>query len=84
MLLDLEAVWCHWCHVMDGITYLHPVVLRLLNQHYILVKVDQDSRPEAQCSQDAGDLVNLIFNSMDDFSKEHLTDDATLAVVRVI
>lgn len=38
----------------------------------------------AQCSQDAGDLVNLIFNSMDDFSKAHQTDDATLAVVRVI
>jgi len=38
----------------------------------------------AQCSQDAGELVDLIFNSMDDFSKEHQTDDATLAVVRVI
>jgi phosphoserine phosphatase RsbU/P len=38
----------------------------------------------AQCSQDAGDLVNLSFNSMDDFSKGHQTDDATLAVVRVI
>jgi len=37
----------------------------------------------AQCSQDAGDLVNLVFNTMDDFSKGHQTDDATLAVVRV-
>lgn len=37
-----------------------------------------------QCRQDAGDLVNLIFNSMDDFSKDHQTDDATLVVVRVI
>ena len=37
----------------------------------------------AQCLQDAGDLVELIFNSMDGFSKEHQTDDATLAVVRV-
>lgn len=31
-----------------------------------------------------GDLVDLIFNSMDDFSKEHQTDDATLAVMQVI
>jgi sigma-B regulation protein RsbU (phosphoserine phosphatase) len=38
----------------------------------------------AQCSQDAGDLVNLSFNSMDDFSQGHQTDDATLAVVRLI
>ena len=37
----------------------------------------------AQCSQDAGDLVNLIFNAVDDFSKGDQTDDATLAVVRV-
>lgn len=36
-----------------------------------------------QCSQDAGDLVNLIFKSVDTFSKERQTDDATLAVVRV-
>jgi phosphoserine phosphatase RsbU/P len=38
----------------------------------------------AQCSQNARDLVNFIFNSMDDFSQGHQTDDATLAVVRVI
>ena len=38
----------------------------------------------AQCSQDAGDLANLIFNSMDDFSQGHQTDDATLAVVRMV
>jgi sigma-B regulation protein RsbU (phosphoserine phosphatase) len=38
----------------------------------------------AQRSQKAGDLVNLIFHSIDDFSQKHQTDDATLAVVRVI
>ncbi|HSZ61423.1 MAG TPA: PP2C family protein-serine/threonine phosphatase [Terriglobales bacterium] len=38
----------------------------------------------AECSQDAGDLVKLSFNSMDDFCKGPQTDDATLAVVRVI
>ena len=37
----------------------------------------------AQDSQDARELVNRIFNTMDDFSKGHQTDDATLAVVRV-
>jgi sigma-B regulation protein RsbU (phosphoserine phosphatase) len=38
----------------------------------------------AQCSQDPGDLVNLIFNSMDEFSQGQQTDDATLAVLRVM
>ena len=46
VLLDLQAVWCHWCHVMDDVTYRDPVVVRLLNQRYILVKADQDARPD--------------------------------------
>jgi sigma-B regulation protein RsbU (phosphoserine phosphatase) len=44
----------------------------------------QAAASAAQCSRDAKDLVNLTFNSMDEFSKGHQTDDATMAVVRVI
>lgn len=36
------------------------------------------------CDEDAGDLVRLIFNSMDDFSGRSQKDDATLAVLRVL
>lgn len=46
VLLDLQAVWCHWCHVMDEQTYADPKVAALINQHYIAVKVDQDSDPD--------------------------------------
>ena len=46
VLLDLEAVWCHWCHVMDETTYKDPATVALLNEKYILVRVDQDSRPD--------------------------------------
>jgi sigma-B regulation protein RsbU (phosphoserine phosphatase) len=38
----------------------------------------------AQRSHDARHLVSLIFQAMDDFSQGRQTDDATLAVVRVI
>jgi hypothetical protein len=38
----------------------------------------------AQRSQNADDLVNLIFHSIDDFSQRQQSDDATLAVVRLI
>jgi sigma-B regulation protein RsbU (phosphoserine phosphatase) len=38
----------------------------------------------AQRSQNADDLVNLIFDFIDDFSQRQQTDDATLAVVRMI
>jgi uncharacterized protein YyaL (SSP411 family) len=45
VLLDLQAVWCHWCHVMDQQTYADPEVTRLIGAHYLAVKVDQDSDP---------------------------------------
>jgi len=46
VLLDLEAVWCHWCHVMDETTYRNPQVIALMRSKYIAVRVDQDSRPD--------------------------------------
>jgi uncharacterized protein YyaL (SSP411 family) len=62
VLLDLEAVWCHWCHVMDDVTYRDPVVIRLLNQRYVLVKVDQDSRPDiSNRYQDYGWPATVVF-----------------------
>ena len=27
VLLDLGAVWCHWCHVMEDVTYRDPEVI---------------------------------------------------------
>ena len=46
VLLDLEAVWCHWCHVMDRETYANTAVAEVINRHYLAVKVDQDARPD--------------------------------------
>jgi uncharacterized protein len=46
VLMDLEAVWCHWCHVMNNVTYGDPKVIELVRKHYIPVRVDQDSRPD--------------------------------------
>lgn len=46
ILLDIGAVWCHWCHVMDEETYENSEVARLINEHFIAVKVDRDERPD--------------------------------------
>ena len=46
VILDLEAVWCHWCHVMEKTTYSDPKVIDLLASHYIPVRVDQDANPD--------------------------------------
>jgi uncharacterized protein YyaL (SSP411 family) len=46
VILDLHAVWCHWCHVMDDKTYGDPKVQALIAKHYVAVSVDADSDPE--------------------------------------
>ncbi len=46
ILLDIGAVWCHWCHVMDRESYDNPEVAAIINQHFIAVKVDRDERPD--------------------------------------
>ena len=46
ILLDIGAVWCHWCHVMDGESYENPDLARYLNEHYVCIKVDRDERPD--------------------------------------
>lgn len=46
ILLDLVAVWCHWCHVMDEKTYLNPNVQKLIKAHFIPVQADHDLRPD--------------------------------------
>src|SRR5947208_16025994 len=46
VLLDVGAVWCHWCHVMDRESYENPEIAKLINENYIAVKVDRDERPD--------------------------------------
>jgi uncharacterized protein len=46
ILLDIGAVWCHWCHVMDRESYDDPEVARIVNQRFVAVKVDRDERPD--------------------------------------
>ena len=46
ILLDIGAVWCHWCHVMDHESYDDPEVARIVNESFIAVKVDRDERPD--------------------------------------
>jgi uncharacterized protein YyaL (SSP411 family) len=46
VLLDLEAVWCHWCHVMDETTYRDAQVGEALAAHFIAAKADQDANPD--------------------------------------
>jgi len=46
ILLDIGAVWCHWCHVMDRESYDNPEIAEIVNQRFIALKVDRDERPD--------------------------------------
>ncbi len=46
VLLDIGAVWCHWCHVMDGESYEDEETASIINENYIAIKVDKDERPD--------------------------------------
>jgi uncharacterized protein len=46
ILLDIGAVWCHWCHVIDRESYDNPDIATMINELYIPVKVDRDERPD--------------------------------------
>jgi len=62
VIMDLEAVWCHWCHVMDGTTYRDPKVIALMGSRYVAVRVDQDARPDlSNRYEDYGWPATIVF-----------------------
>jgi uncharacterized protein len=46
VFLSSGAIWCHWCHVMAKECFEDDEVARLLNQHFISIKLDRDERPD--------------------------------------
>jgi uncharacterized protein len=46
ILLDIGAVWCHWCHVIDRESYENAEIAKIINEHFVAVKVDRDERPD--------------------------------------
>src|SRR5690606_35973032 len=46
ILLDIGAVWCHWCHVMDRESYEDEETAALINALFVPVKVDRDESPD--------------------------------------
>jgi uncharacterized protein YyaL (SSP411 family) len=64
VLLDLGTGWCHWCHVMEAVTYRDPAVIELIQKRYIAVRVDADSRPDlSNRYEDYGWPATIVFGS---------------------
>lgn len=54
VLLNLTAVWCHWCHLMDETTYSDSSLIALINESFLPIRVDADKHPHVQDRYIAG------------------------------
>ena len=46
VFLSIGYSTCHWCHVMEKESFDDPEVAKLLNDHFISIKVDREERPD--------------------------------------
>ena len=46
VLLSIGYAACHWCHVMEHESFERPETARLMNEHFVSIKVDREERPD--------------------------------------
>jgi uncharacterized protein YyaL (SSP411 family) len=46
IFLSIGYSACHWCHVMERESFEDSEVARILNDHFVSIKVDREERPD--------------------------------------
>ena len=46
IFLSIGYSACHWCHVMERESFSNPAVAKILNEHFVCIKVDREERPD--------------------------------------
>jgi len=46
IFLSIGYSACHWCHVMEHESFENAAIARLMNEHYVCIKVDREERPD--------------------------------------
>ncbi len=46
MIISIGYSSCHWCHVMEHESFEDTTVAKIMNQHYVSIKVDREERPD--------------------------------------
>ncbi|HET7480547.1 MAG TPA: thioredoxin domain-containing protein [Rubrobacteraceae bacterium] len=46
VLLSVGYSACHWCHVMERESFEDEATARIMNQHFVNIKVDREERPD--------------------------------------
>lgn len=46
VLISIGYSACHWCHVMERESFENEEVARIMNEHFVCIKVDREERPD--------------------------------------
>jgi len=46
LLVSIGYATCHWCHVMERESFEDPDLAKLLNDHFVSIKIDREERPD--------------------------------------
>ncbi len=46
ILVSIGYAACHWCHVMEHQSFEQPEVAKVMNEHFVCIKVDREERPD--------------------------------------
>ena len=46
IFLSIGYSSCHWCHVMEEESFENESTAKILNEHFVAVKVDREERPD--------------------------------------
>ena len=46
ILVSIGYAACHWCHVMERESFENEQVARVMNEHFVCIKVDREERPD--------------------------------------
>ncbi len=46
IFLSIGYSTCHWCHVMEQESFEDEEIAKILNEHFIAIKVDREERPD--------------------------------------
>jgi uncharacterized protein YyaL (SSP411 family) len=46
IIISIGYSSCHWCHVMEEESFMDTAVARLMNDHFVSIKIDREERPD--------------------------------------
>ncbi|SDL27103.1 hypothetical protein SAMN05421823_10566 [Catalinimonas alkaloidigena] len=59
LLISIGYAACHWCHVMEHESFMDTAVARVMNDHFVAIKVDREERPDVdQIYMEAAQLLS--------------------------